>query len=243
MENLTTKEKTTTIIQLQRGERFIKFQYRLLCATHHISQTTGEELKLDPYTKLVYMFMRERFNGFKLKGSIYCDNQDYIAQMTGVSCVQVKRIIKLLTQHGVITSELSGAAAGKKLLYRDIKDLDLVVPTEANDYYLSTNLFEEQHEPKPKTATKQPAKAPVKPLSLVPASKPSTPTAPTVAPPVELPVDDVPPSDYDDYNICYEQEEQLPAVRRTKSSHSAPKNTEGHKVERKVVRTEDGSIF
>lgn len=194
--------KQTTVIKIEDTERFIRFQYRFLCATHYVSQTTGELLKLDPYTKLVYLLMRERFNYFKSTGNIYCDNQEYIAQMTGVSYVQVKRIIKILTRHGVITSELSGAAAGKKLLYKNIQDLDLVVPAEANDHYLSTSLLDDQHKTKP------PVKAPAKPLSLVPASKPQAAPALAVAPSVAPPVEDVPLFDYDDGSVCFELEEE-----------------------------------
>lgn len=244
MEHSTTLENETTVITTSNDERFVRFQYRLLAATDYVSPVTGANVPLTPTVKVIYMLMKERFDFFSSSKSDYYDSQQMIAEACGVSKQTVHRAIKQLTTDGVIRSHTKLFNGNTKLVYNYIAPLKLVLSKEINNFYLDSKLFEDQHEPKPKTATKQPAKAPAKPLSLVPASKPSTPTAPTVAAPVEPPVDDVPPSsDYDDYNICYEQEEQLPAVRRTKSSHSVPKNTEGHKVERKVVRTEDGSIF
>jgi len=224
------------------AEQFIQVDRQITRATHYTSLTTGEPVKFDQNAKAVYNLMYDRFQLFTSRKGDYFDTQEYIATETAISLRTVNKIISDFTKHGVfvVYSTRNKATGYKKLIYKVINTLTLVQPPTRIKPKESDNALQFVQ---PEAPVKAPAKAPAKPLSLVPASKPSTPTAPTVAPPVELPVDDVPPSDYDGYNICDEQEEQLPAVRRTKSSHSAPKNTEGHKVERKVVRTEDGSIF
>lgn len=200
-----------------QAKQFIQVDRQITRATGYVSPKTGKPVDFNQNKKAIYNLMFDRWQFFSSQNMEYFDTQAYIATETAISEKQVNRIISEFTEHGVFVVYSTRIGGHKKLIYKVINTLTLVQPPTAIEPKQADNVLQF-------VQPKAPAKAPAKPLSLVPASKPSTHTAPAVAASVELPVDDVPPSDYDGYNICDEQEDDYssPATSPVKEQ---PKDT------------------
>lgn len=173
------------------AKQFIQVDRQITRATHYYSLTTGERVDFNQNKKAIYNLMYDRWQFFSSQNLEYFDTQAYIATETAISEKQVNRIISEFTEHGVFVVYSTRIGGHKKLIYKVIHDITpkLKHPPTAIEPKQADNVLQFVQ---PKAPVKAPAKAPAKPLSLVPASKPSTPTAPAVAASVEPPVDDVP---------------------------------------------------
>ncbi|WP_460163463.1 helix-turn-helix domain-containing protein [Pseudomonas sp. S2_F03] len=84
-------------------EQFCQFTHEMMRATHWISKTTGEHLKLSAVQKIIWVQMIDRYNFFRLLGKEWFDSQEDIAFATGCDVSTVKAFIRLLVKHGYIT--------------------------------------------------------------------------------------------------------------------------------------------
>lgn len=163
------------------AKQFIQVDRQITRATHYVSLTTGEPVKFDQNAKAVYNLMYDRFQFFNGDNKEYFDTQEYIAIETAISLRTVNKIIADFTKHGVFVAySLRNASGHKKIIYKVIHDITpkLKQPPTAIEPKQADNVLQF-------VQPKAPVKAPAKPLSLVPAPKPSTPIAPTVAASVE----------------------------------------------------------
>lgn len=86
-------------------ETFCKLTHEIMRATHWVSKTTGQHFKLTGDQKVMWVWMRSRYDFFSSQGKGWFDNQDDIAEATGCSISAVKRFIKALTHHGYLLVE------------------------------------------------------------------------------------------------------------------------------------------
>ncbi|WP_421560268.1 DUF6945 domain-containing protein [Pseudomonas sivasensis] len=81
-------------------ESFCKMPRPLMVATQWVSLTTGEHLALSGQDKILWVWMKDRYDFFTAQHKDWFDNQDEIAKYTGCSVSTVKRFIGLLNKHG-----------------------------------------------------------------------------------------------------------------------------------------------
>lgn len=81
-------------------ESFCKMPRPLMAATQWVSLTTGEHLALSGQDKILWVWMKDRYDFFTAQRKDWFDNQDEIAKFTGCSVSTVKRFIGLLSKHG-----------------------------------------------------------------------------------------------------------------------------------------------
>jgi hypothetical protein len=83
-------------------ESFCKMPRPLMAATQWVSLITGEHLALSGQDKILWVWMKDRYDFFTAQHKDWFDNQDDIAKYTGCSVSTVKRFIQLLTNHGYL---------------------------------------------------------------------------------------------------------------------------------------------
>lgn len=83
-------------------ESFCKMPRPLMAATQWVSLTTGEHLALSGQDKILWVWMKDRYDFFTAQHKNWFDNQDDIAKYTGCSVSTVKRFIQLLDKHGYL---------------------------------------------------------------------------------------------------------------------------------------------
>ncbi|WP_339441837.1 helix-turn-helix domain-containing protein [Pseudomonas proteolytica] len=83
-------------------ESFCKMPRPLMAATQWVSLTTGEHLALSGQDKILWAWMKDRYDFFTSQHKNWFDNQDDIAKYTGCSVSTVKRFIQLLNKHGYL---------------------------------------------------------------------------------------------------------------------------------------------
>ena len=83
-------------------ESFCKMPRPLMAATKWVSLTTGEHLALSGQDKILWVWMKDRYDFFTAQQKDWFDNQDEIAKYTGCSVSTVKRFIQLLNKHGYL---------------------------------------------------------------------------------------------------------------------------------------------
>jgi hypothetical protein len=81
-------------------ETFCKLSHEIMRATHWVSKTTGQHLKLTGTQKIVWVHMTNRYEFFRSLGNEWFDDQEEIARDTGCDVSTVKGFIKLLVKHG-----------------------------------------------------------------------------------------------------------------------------------------------
>lgn len=81
-------------------ESFCKMPRPLIAATHWVSLVTGEHLALSGQDKILWVWMKDRYDFFTAQRKDWFDNQDEIAKLTGCSVSTVKRFLRLLSKHG-----------------------------------------------------------------------------------------------------------------------------------------------
>ncbi len=111
-------------------ESFCKMPRPLMAATHWVSLTTGEHLALSGQDKILWVWMKDRYDFFTAQHKNWFDNQDEIAKYTGCSVSTVKRFIKLLSKHGYMKTtqrRMHGCAHSNS--YTIVQDL-MLAPVE-----------------------------------------------------------------------------------------------------------------
>ena len=83
-------------------ESFCKMPRPLMAATQWVSLTTGEYLALSGQDKILWVWMKDRYDFFTRQHKDWFDNQDEIANYTGCSISTVKRFISNLLNHGYV---------------------------------------------------------------------------------------------------------------------------------------------
>ena len=113
-------------------DTFCKIPHTLMAATHWVSLTTGENLTLSGQDKLLWGWMKDRYDFFTSNSKDWFDNQDDIASRTGCSPSTVKRFIQRLTMHGYLKTSarrIHGFVSSNS--YTIVQDLVLAKPMEA----------------------------------------------------------------------------------------------------------------
>lgn len=91
-------------------ESFCKLPRPLMAATQWVSLTTGEHLALSGQDKILWVWMKDRYDFFIAQRKDWFDNQDEIAKFTGCSVSTVKRFIGLLSKHGYMKKDSASDA-------------------------------------------------------------------------------------------------------------------------------------
>lgn len=86
-------------------ETYCQITHEMMRATHWVSKTTGEHLKLSPAQKIIWVHMNNRYNFFRSLGKEWFDSQEDIAFATGCDVSTVKLFIKQLVEHGYMKVE------------------------------------------------------------------------------------------------------------------------------------------
>lgn len=81
-------------------ESFCKMPRPLMAATQWVSLVTGEHLTFTGQDKILWIWMKDRYDFFTREHKDWFDNQDEIAKYTGCSSSTVKRFIGRLLDHG-----------------------------------------------------------------------------------------------------------------------------------------------
>lgn len=110
-------------------DTFCKIPHTIMAATHWVSLATGQHLTLSGCHKILWVWMKDRYDFFTSSGKDWFDNQDDIAEHTGCSVSTVKRFIQDLTKHGYLIKaqrKLHGCAVSNS--YTIVQALVLATP-------------------------------------------------------------------------------------------------------------------
>lgn len=153
-------------------ESFCKMPRPLMVATQWISLTTGEHLALSGQDKILWVWMKDRYNFFTGQHKDWFDNQDEIAKYTGCSVSTVKRFIVLLSKHGYMKKtqrRVHGCAHSNS--YTIVQDLMLAPVVKATPSPLPVQEERSEYAPiiSPVAATHtKPVVMPPEPVSFLP---------------------------------------------------------------------------
>lgn len=86
-------------------EQFCKLTHEIMRATHWVSKTTGQHIKLTGTQKIIWVHMANRYQFFRSLGKEWFDDQEDIAKETGCDVSTVKEFIRLLEKHGYMVVE------------------------------------------------------------------------------------------------------------------------------------------
>lgn len=81
---------------------YFNIQHQIACASHWVSLTTGEQIKLNAECKILWCYMVDRYQFFTGRRESWFDNQDALAAAVGVSRSTVVRFVKELEKHGYL---------------------------------------------------------------------------------------------------------------------------------------------
>lgn len=107
--------------------QFLQLPHDILKATHWLSLETGETISLSAQDKILWCWMKDRFEFFQSRGQSWFDNQQAIADATGCDRSTVRRFIDALVKHGYITiikRIIRGCASSNS--YQIVTDLQLI---------------------------------------------------------------------------------------------------------------------
>lgn len=82
---------------------YIQFPHQLMAAKHFQSLTTGETISISSTEKLIWVWMVDRFNFFKRRGSEWFESQSKMAEQTGCSLKTLNSFYAVLKEHGYLT--------------------------------------------------------------------------------------------------------------------------------------------
>lgn len=110
--------------------RFLKVGYSFLRGTHIVDRNTGEFISVSMTDKILYLFMKQRWEYFLSIGNRYYDSQESLAKYLGVSRPTIRRSLDKLSSAGYILSHKEKVKGWESIVYDRIFDLELYIRKE-----------------------------------------------------------------------------------------------------------------
>lgn len=110
------------------NERFLKLPYILLQTTGFVSPVSRQEVKLTLTDKVLYSYIKNRFDFFTKDGKLYFDTQQSIAEACSLDIKTVGNSIRKFTKEGLTDVQKRPTLGGKYLsnVYTNVRQIEVV---------------------------------------------------------------------------------------------------------------------